>query len=916
MNQRKQLNTARGLCLIAVASLLALNCSLDDDSATPPPVVPPPRPSWTPKAGFLNTPLNELDPVAFYGSEVGYLNEYYTLGPKTIYIDGSLSEEIISDYPYVYNSFVSAAEDFVDGSETEPMRVLIAPWVYWCDDRDDPVTAGTEGKSLFGMEIEKTWLRLEGLTIDPNNVILCGNRGQYNGSQGNWTLFRIQGDGLYVQDLTIANYCSVDLVYPLNHELDYPRRSTANPQAQLVAYSGDKAFARNVNFISRLNLMPINGGTRTLYDNCHFECTDDAINGNAVYLNCDFDFYGGKPAAVLSGSVFLNCDFSVKSSESLNIGKGSSPYGAIIDGRFVSNGSTSIGWTQDPTLTVRCYQYNVTLNGAPIVMNKDYPGVSVVLTDDSPLLKAYKFTYGGETIYNTYNLLRGTDDWDPMGVKEMVVAASSTELDIGALPVRMIASVSPDSLETGTSVTSTTNYTVIGRADALANAGDISWSIFTGQEAYASITSSTDNSAVITPTNNTYKTIPVVVEAVSALGLHAAAVVTVSPGVTSAPSFTAEPSIELLTEQGKLKVNYVLNLPSEDLADQSIISWYRCTDGLGADARLVAVSRNNVPEYEYTLTNGDIGYYIKAEVTPKHIISSVGDEYVKSAYYSSVISASSVKNGGTLTTDFHNIPTDDQSEARVGFWALDSYRPPSMQDGLNFNYTWTPGVPGWRYTAGQDSASEANIGRQALLNSGRGARLRYTPIAGNYGDMTAILVVNPEKSSDQGFGGAGQYLDIGVKFNNETLTGYALRIERVAAFGNGTVMDLVKYENGEITYLTNNRKESDAAHTAWNAAELGSAEKAELLLKRDAYANTCFATACTVEVKVVGSTLSAKVRTTKAQDNAKKALGYQAEVDLNATITPNTEGGFWLNHTGTTSAGNRSLLTNLQIDWN
>jgi hypothetical protein len=68
----------------------------------------------------------------------------------------------------------------------------------------------------------------------------------------------------------------------------------------------------------------------TPYENCHFECTDDAINGNTVYLNCDFDFYGGKPAGGLNGSVFLNCDFEVKSSESLNMSKASSPYGLFL----------------------------------------------------------------------------------------------------------------------------------------------------------------------------------------------------------------------------------------------------------------------------------------------------------------------------------------------------------------------------------------------------------------------------------------------------------------------------------------------------------------------------------------------------------------------------------------------------------
>jgi hypothetical protein len=535
------------------------------------------------------------------------------------------------------------------------------------------------------------------------------------------------------------------------------------------------------------------------------------------------------------------------------------------------------------------------------------------------LLKAYKFTYQGETVYNTYNLLRGTDDWDPMGIKDKVIAASSGGLDMGALPVRMTASIFPISLETGTSVTAVTDYAVIGRDDIQSNAGALTWSIFPGQEAYASTAVSPEDSnrAVVTPTNISYQVIPVVVEAVSALGLHAAAVVTVSPGMMSAPGFTTDPSIELLSEAGKLKVNYVLNLPSEDLIDESIINWYRCSDSSGTDALLVAVSRNNVPEAEYTLTRGDIGCYIKVEVTPKHIISPAGDAAsIKSAVYASAIAEGTVKTGNTLITDFHNLPDDNQPDVRPGFWTLDAYQPPSTQDGLNFNYTYTPGTPGWRYAAGQDSASEANIGRQALLNSGRGARLRYTPVAGVYGNMAVTLVVNPEKSSDQGFGGAGQYLDIGIKFNNETLTGYALRIERVAAFGNGTVMDLVKYENGEITYLTGNRKESDAAHAAWNNAPLGSEEKAALQRERDAYANTCFATACTVEVKVIGNTLSARVSTTKEQDSAKKALGYKAEVDLSATITSNAEGGFWLNHTGTTSTGNRMLLTDLRIDWN
>jgi hypothetical protein len=44
--------------------------------------------------------------------------------------------------------------------------------------------------------------------------------------------------------------------------------------------------------------------------------------------------------------------------------------------------------------------------------------------------------------------------------------------------------------------------------------------------------------------------------------------------------------------------------------DQSLITWYRCSDAQGNNAIEVAVSRFNEPKREYILTEGDISYYI------------------------------------------------------------------------------------------------------------------------------------------------------------------------------------------------------------------------------------------------------------------------------------------------------------------
>ena len=53
--------------------------------------------------------------------------------------------------------------------------------------------------------------------------------------------------------------------------------------------------------------------------------------------------------------------------------------------------------------------------------------------------------------------------------------------------------------------------------------------------------------------------------------------------------------------------------------DQSLISWYRCSDAHGNKPVEIAVTRFNEPRREYILTAGDVGYYIMAKVSPKHI---------------------------------------------------------------------------------------------------------------------------------------------------------------------------------------------------------------------------------------------------------------------------------------------------------
>ena len=159
-------------------------------------------------------------------------------------------------------------------------------------------------------------LRLIGLTDIPEHVIVASNRGQTQGAMGNFTMLHFTGEDIELENLTLGNYCNVDLEYPLNPALNRKRRADAIVQAQLAICEGDRVAARNCRFISRLNSCPLVGARRTFFEDCYFECTDDALCGTGVYHRCRFTLFSGKPfySTQGTGAVFLNCDLHARTS--------------------------------------------------------------------------------------------------------------------------------------------------------------------------------------------------------------------------------------------------------------------------------------------------------------------------------------------------------------------------------------------------------------------------------------------------------------------------------------------------------------------------------------------------------------------------------------------------------------------------
>lgn len=832
----------------------------------------------------------------FNGDSIFYNETNIPLNDHTIYLDGNLDNDTVAKYPHVYNDVCEVLQHaLVNGSEAEPMQVYIAPYVYWIDNPEAADTLQkTEGYPLpYGMLVSCEHLHLHGLTDNPYQVVIAGNRGQSNGANGNYTMFHFSGDGLTMENLTLGNYCSVDLEYPWNPALNHKKRTTTITQAQLATLSGDKFLAINCNFISRLNLRPVAGGERSLYYNCHFESTDDALNGYAVYEKCSFDFYGGRPlySTYRGGAIFLDCDFyskmmNVESEAHQYFTKEGGPV-AAIDCRFHSDygnaADVDFNWTRYPLPSLRCYSHNLTHNGTPLAPESH----ATVALEGKKLLNAYRLEQNGEVIYNTYNLLRGNDDWDPMNRKEIVDSAGAA---YASIPTLMTMVSTTDELISGKSgaglkaeiflfsgekVTPANTVADSNSAKDCSSSPVIHWHVASGCESYVSLKDNGDGSCTVTGCNSDANAKQVVILASTSDGLEAAAELTVKPYLQHAPTFTSMP--QLCMEHGAIKLTYTLALA--DAKDESEICWYRCKNDADEPPILTATSHLGKPETSYPLTAGDAGYYIMVEITPKSSRSELGETI--SVMTKNPITAQDITNPAYLYTDFHSFPHTKQPMVKSGFWTVDYFRPADTSafgtwDGCDTDTPWIYGYAG-----------NGCIGC-GLYQGTQGARLMYTPVSENNNDMYLRLTVDPAKTAGQGFGSADQYMDICLKFDTASLTGYGLRIVRTRAASNAVSMMLVKYTAGKTSFLT------------------------------EPVIASCYQTGCSIELKSEGSCLTAHVESTTPQLADQKEMGWQHTVDLEAEIAPNSFGGICIQHTGSVGTGgwqNSTMLHTLEIEY-
>jgi len=734
------------------------------------------------------------------------------------------------------------------GTAAQPVKLYVAPGVYWIHNPDDDgewLRAPLIGWSLpYEKTISFKWLHIIGLDEDPRRVVFAARKGQSFGCIGNYTMFHLLGEGLYLKNLTIGNYCNIDLEYPGDPSLNRKRRTDTITQAQLGDFNGQEMLAENCRFVSRLNLYPISGAMKCVYDRCHFESTDDALNGHAIYHDCDFDFYGGAPLGGThrGGAVFLKCQFRVHSGK-LSIVKVRGQMTAI-GCNFAAKG-TPVGGNANPE--VWAYEYGNTWNGEPFTLNDI--NIHTVSLADKPLLESYydKATdtfpleklLGNMTIVPEYPLWKKSDAAPaPILLKAELPEAPLT-FDGEKVPVK----------------TQLYTYFMEERPETA-----VSFRVPEQDAAYLLSVQDGVQSCLIENRNDSPRPIATEMTAYTESGLEAQIPVALIPKKKEPPKFEKIP--EIVFAEDRFVLSYALSVASD--LDNSHIIWYR-QDPSGAR---LSIQESDGPDAAfYTPDEDDIGCILSAEIAPRSLASDCGD--IGSAKLSAPVSAEQVKIRHRKYTDFSRLPLDNREGK--GIFCTNVFTPRPEERGVEWG-KHIGEIPPRPWIYGSLGAGCVGSGLYFRI---QGSSVTYQPNHSGSKDMSVHLLLDPAKSGGQGFGSADQYMDLGIGFDWKNMTGPALRIKRTTKASDGVEVSLVHYENGITTQLT------------------------------EPVIASCFLTGCDIHIDTVGGKLTASMKCSAEPLESQKEKGWLHQISL-AAECESAGVDFCLVHTGT--CGNRGWL--------
>ena len=744
----------------------------------------------------------------------------------------------------IYKTVQEAYEAAQPGTAENPTVIKIKPGVYLMN--------GDETKN--GLSITKDYITLIGDSDNPADVVLADNRGNNQGASGNYNSATVVSNctGLTLKNISIYNYCNVDIPFEKDPSQALTKRSDLETQAFAYFGAGDRHYYENCQFISILDTFE-NDVKRGYYKDCYIQGTNDFImgwGGTQVFDNCIINSLSNHIVGGGEKFLFKDCTFQ------LNKPEGSLP-------TYLCKGWAEITLINCTVPTNKgTYQWTPSLPGQYTFQYSnivDETGAKANIIDDSC---AIELNDEQVQAYNLWNVLRGSDDWDPANCKD-------TYASLGEEPMRVSVN-SSITVKTGESPAAINATVYPSRADQNV--------IFTAE---GDVTiEQKGNKCEVTANNHSLNTTMAIVTATAANGIKNKTVVTVEPKIEDAPIFTKEPEI-IAPVDGFIGVNYVLDLGVAS-SDTSLITWYRCDDENGSNPVTLADTKMDEPTKIYNLCEGDIDKYIMVSISPKSELSNAGD--VKTLVYPVKITADMI-NGRNISTNFQSVPTHPPfiTSSVLGS-TIDNGDGTTTLYRTILENSITGTVPGkwnfigdWYYNYGTGTYASQVKG---IITGVRYCRAIYRQPTDDYGDMTAIVRLTPEKTAGQGFGSANQYQEILIKYDPDTQTGYGIRYTRSSTYTNTIEFQLYEYKDGIGTPIGDMQ-----------------------------YMETTFRANCTITLSLEDDTLSAKIETDYKLGEEQSPV---TPLELSANVTnPNSFGSFEIYHQGTT--GGRFVVTGVDL---
>ena len=682
----------------------------------------------------------------------------------------------------------------------EGTTIYIAPGVYWTnldcrrgfpfDDSGYVAPGPNVGLSILGANVS-----FIGLTRNPEDVRICGNRGEGGarglGASGSWYTIAVSTD-FHGENITFANYAQEDLIYPRDPSQNLSKRIDSKNHAEVMRTAGrnaDRMYFENMRFVGYLNMMYTFSPLRAYFKDCFLQCTDDSVFSGQmnVYENCTFHFFDNHPAWASGGAgginALLGCRIvgmpqmthpfvSFSKMASGRDGITATGIYAVIDCNF-SGRIQSVEWENKTREYARYAVHNNTIGdeGTALVISAASPELSVEYSGDA--LKAFKV--GDE--YNIYNLLKGDDGWDPRGQNCAAWAPYAN------LPFRFLLGFTGKTLHSGE--TGAGNTIVMTPAPLPASSVDYGKVVWKYDESLliGSVDPKTGVLTLNAKPNDSGAIVRTSVTCTLENGVSAGAGVEIYPVPVASPVLRS-PSLKI----GKGSATLSYRLDNNSFRDVSRIDWYREKGPDTSDGIHVGTMRNDDaglfvddPFKTYPLSRYDEGYYLRAVITPKYEFSPSAEQSVSITTSRPVTARDIVSD--VLTTDFRNVFITNEDPASVsGRWFVDG-----------------EGTP-WAWGLGSNGA-DGLWGFQNNNRSANPARLVFAQ-AGKYGDMSLTLDYSTGKVEGMGFGGNNCYMDIFIKYDPVTRKGYGLHVHRVPATTNGNLWTLCRYDGDTRTDLT------------------------------------------------------------------------------------------------------------------